>query len=67
MTSTKHTKSDITSHTWNEKKSPPETITMPLKKKILNQGYEGRDYQPYLTTTHDSDQSSNTGDCGASP
>ena len=35
---------------------------------MLNQGYDGRDYQPYLTTTlPGSGQDSNTGDCGASP
>ena len=34
---------------------------------MLNQGYDGRDYQPYLTTTlPGSDRNSNTGDCGAS-
>ena len=35
---------------------------------MLNKGYEGREYQPYITTTQPgSDWDSNTGDCGASP
>ena len=34
----------------------------------FNKAYEGRDYQPYLTTTlPDSGWDSSTGDCGASP
>ena len=34
---------------------------------IMNYGYEGRDYQPYLTTTlPGSGRNSKTGNCGAS-